>query len=159
VIDKYGAYVATVAHNIIGAQMTYEDVEEISSDVFTALWRNADKVHAGKLKAYLGSIARNKAKNLLRGRLDSLPLEDDILIADTNTPEDEAIIGDERRAVRLALDAMPRQDRDIFLRHYYGLQSVQTISEQTGLGVSAVKQRLARGREKLRTTLERKLDK
>jgi hypothetical protein len=55
--DKYGAYVATVAYHVISGRMAYEDVEEVTADVFTALWQNAEKAQAAKLKAYLGSIA------------------------------------------------------------------------------------------------------
>lgn len=153
--DKYGAYVTTVVYNVIGAQMAYEDVEEVTSDVFVALWQNADKAEAAKLKAYLGSIARNKAKNKRRQRLDALPLEEDILAVDLGSLEEKVIDSEERRAVRRALDAMPQPDRNIFLRHYYGLQTVQAIATETRMTASAVKQRLARGREKLRAALEK----
>jgi RNA polymerase sigma-70 factor (ECF subfamily) len=156
--DRYGAYVATVVYNIIGAQMAYEDIEEVTSDVFVALWQNADKAEDAKLKAYLGGIARNKAKNKLRQRLDALPLDDDVLAVDADSLDDKLIRGDEQRAVRRALDAMPRQDRDIFLRHYYGLHTVRAIADELEMTVSAVKQRLARGREKLRAALEKELN-
>ncbi|MDR1157409.1 MAG: sigma-70 family RNA polymerase sigma factor [Oscillospiraceae bacterium] len=156
--DKYGAYVATVVHGIIGARMAYEDVEEVISDVFVALWQHAEKVETAKLKAYLGSIARNRAKNKLRQCLDVLPLDDDLMAVGADSIEETVIGGEERRAVRLALAAMPQPDKGIFLRHYYGLQTVQAIADDMNMTASAVKQRLARGRKKLQAILEKEFD-
>lgn len=57
IIDYYTPYVSTIVYNIIGSCMSISDVEEVSSDVFFALWKNADKVENHKLKAYLSAIA------------------------------------------------------------------------------------------------------
>ncbi len=61
-IRRYGAYVNTIVYHILGTSMNAADVEEVASDVFLALWQNAQKVQPDKLKAYLGAIARNKAQ-------------------------------------------------------------------------------------------------
>ena len=65
-IERYAPYVNTVIYNIIGTVASPCDVEEVSSDVFLVLWQNADTVQEGKLKAYLGAVARNKAREKLR---------------------------------------------------------------------------------------------
>ena len=65
-ISKYTPYVSTIIYNIIGSSMSVSDTEEVASDVFFALWENADKVKSGSVRGYLGSIARNKAKNKFR---------------------------------------------------------------------------------------------
>jgi RNA polymerase sigma-70 factor (ECF subfamily) len=150
-IDKYGAYVSAVVRGIAGG--SEEDIEEVVSDVFLALWHNAERPDPMKLKAYLGGIARNKAKNKLRKRTGDLPLEDDCVILAVSGLEESVIARSERQAVKLAVLGMNEPDREIFLRHYYGMQTVQAIAREMRMGESAVKQRLARGREKLRTTL------
>ena len=86
-IDKYTPYVSTIIYNIIGGDMSTADIEEVASDVFFALWNNAGKVRSSSVKAYLGSIARNMAKNKYRERGNALPLDEDILIVDHMTPE------------------------------------------------------------------------
>ncbi|MDR1158481.1 MAG: hypothetical protein LBK75_09320 [Oscillospiraceae bacterium] len=73
-IDRYTAYINTIVYNIIGSIMTVSDVEEVTSDVFLAFWSNADKVKPDKIKAYLGGVARNKAKNKIRELGQDLPL-------------------------------------------------------------------------------------
>ena len=43
-IDHYVGYVTTIIYNIIGSFMTEADIEEVSSDVFLILWKNAKKI-------------------------------------------------------------------------------------------------------------------
>ena len=79
IIGHYAGYINTIVYNIIGHAMTAPDIEEVASDVFFALWRNAEKVEERKLKAYLGSIARSKAKDKLRELDIALHIEDDLV--------------------------------------------------------------------------------
>lgn len=158
IIDRYNGYVCTVIKSIIGGYMTDEDIEEVSSDVFLSLWNNADKPEAGKLKPWLGAVARNSAKNKLRELTGVLPLEDDYInyTADTAySPADIVIKNEEASLINRAVNEMKSIDREIFLRHYYGLQSVISIAESMGMSESAVKLRLMRGREKLKNALEK----
>lgn len=153
-IDRYAAYVGTIIFNIIGDAMSREDIEESTSDVFLALWKNADKPLGGKLKAWLGAVARNKAKNKLREIRDSLPLDEDNLTGVAASPETIMTEEEEREIMYRAVRSMKQQDREIFLRHYYNLQRITQISEEMDMSESAIKARLHRGREKLRKTLK-----
>ena len=65
-IDRYTAYVSTIVSNILGPAAASADLEAIASDVFFAFWTHAKEIRPGKAKAYLGSIARNKAKESTR---------------------------------------------------------------------------------------------
>lgn len=76
-IEKYTAYVGTIVWSIVRDKLSRADAEEIISDVFSALWYNADKVRPGKLKSYLSAIARSRALNALRNARQDVPLEDD----------------------------------------------------------------------------------
>jgi RNA polymerase sigma-70 factor (ECF subfamily) len=155
IIDRYAPYVSAVIYNIIGVRMTGADVEEVSSDVFLALWNNADKIMRDKLRQYLGGIARNMAKNKLRECKIELSLEEDELeIPSTRTPESELIDGEPHKLARKAVMSMEEPDREIFLRHYYYCQTVATIAYNMQMNVSTVKSRLARGRQKLKQTLQ-----
>ena len=155
-IDRYSAYVGTIVFNIIGHEMTREDIEEVTSDVFVTLWRNADKPDGTKLKAWLGTVSRNAAKKKLREITGHLPLEEEYFdIGGSDDIEHELVVKEEARIIRSAIQTMTPPDDKIFLLHYYWLQPVSQISENLGLSVSAVKMRLSRGREKLRATLEK----
>jgi len=155
-IDRYSAYVGTIVFNIIGSSMSREDVEEVTSDVFVTLWRNAEKPNGAKLKAWLGAVSRNAAKKKLREVVEYLPLEEEYF--DTGNSDDiehEIIVKEEANLIRRAMQTMTPPDDTIFLLHYYLLQPISQISEDLGLSVSAIKMRLSRGREKLRAMLEK----
>ena len=87
-IQKYGAYVSTIVTNIIQASMSPADVEEVTADVFFALWEQADQLKLSSVKSYLAGIARNKAKNKLRELGCTVPLNDDLILIDEISPED-----------------------------------------------------------------------
>jgi RNA polymerase sigma-70 factor (ECF subfamily) len=152
-IRKYTPYVTTVIRGVGSGNLTVEDVEEIASDVFFALWQNAGKPNPFKLKAYLGQIARNKAKNRLRSRKVELPLEDDWIADEAETLVNGLTREDEQNAVKSAVLSLSEPDREIFLRHYYQLQTVTMIAGEMQMGESAIKHRLERGRLKLKTIL------
>lgn len=68
-MNKYYRYVVYIVENIIGSALPYEDKEEVVSNVFVALWNysaDLDTDNYSTFKPYLGTIARNMAKNALR---------------------------------------------------------------------------------------------
>lgn len=156
-IDKYTPYVTTVIYNIIGQTMSQADVEEVAADVFFALWQNAEKVKFTSVKSYLGTMARNMAKNkcreLGRGRLP----EDNLLLLEGISPEKCLEEKELRREVWRCVMGMKMPEREIFLRCYYYHQSMEQISQEMGINLSTVKTKLRRGREKLRKVLADKL--
>ena len=155
-MDRYLPYVSAVVWNILREAMPPEDGEEVVSDVFLAAWRQPEALRPGSVKAWLGAVARNMAKNRLRQISQTLPLEEDALeVPGPDDPPGEYERKLERKLVRQAVDALPGPDREIFLRHYYYAQTVQEISCRMHLNESTVKTKLRRGRMKLKDTLTR----
>lgn len=151
-IDAYTPYVTAIIRNILGDRMDITDVEEVAADVFFAMWENADKVTAPK--GYLGTIARNRAKNKLRSLGYDLPLEEQVLVLQTDGPEARLEKKEQQRAVKRAVLAMPHPEREIFLRHYYYCQKVDVIAREMNLPLSTVKTKLRRGRIRLGEALK-----
>lgn len=150
-IQRYSGYVATVVHNVIGQSMAEADIEEVVSDVFVALWRNAPTIRSPK--GFLGTTARNLAKNKARTQNLTLPLDEQILHLEGLTMEDLWERRELNEAVKQAVLEMRQPDKDIFLRFYYYYQSLEEISAQMSIPLSTVKSRLRRGRSKLEATL------
>ena len=150
-IDAYTPYVTTIIHNIIGSSMDVSDVEEAAADVFVILWKNAKTVHS--VKGFLGTVARNTAKNKARQMSCDLSLEEQILVVDELTPETRIEKKELNAAVKRAVLKMPQPDREIFLRFYYYYESLETISKEMQLNLSTVKTKLRRGRIRLRGEL------
>lgn len=155
-MDRYIPYISAIVWNILQNVMSREDAEEVVSDVFLAAWQQADKIRAGAVKAWLGAVARNMAKNRLRSAGLTLPLEEDVLeIPDRQTPAGKVQWAEEVRLVRKAVDSLSRTDREIFLRHYYYAQTVAQIARDMTLNESTVKTKLRRGRQRLKEMLTR----
>ena len=91
VIQRYTAYAGTIVWSIAGGRLTEADAKEILSDVFYMLWKNQEKIQDGKLKAYLGRIARSRALDALRGAGEDTYLEEDLIVLPVPGPENEAV--------------------------------------------------------------------
>ena len=146
-IGRYTSYVSTVIWNVISRCMTRQDAEELTADVFLALWHNSDRPRPGKVKSYLGVIARNKALNKLRDRGIELAGEDDLLAVAVDGPEGTVEDRELARAVKDAVEALDQPDREIFVRYYYYCQQTTAIAREMDLSPEAVRQRLKRGRD------------
>ena len=151
-MDRYAPYVRSILVAMLGARDP--EGEELASDVFYTLWTCRDKVVPGKVKAWLGTVARNKARDCLRRRRPDLPLEEDVLTLTCPGPEETMEEREQAAFLRAAVLAMEETDRDIFLRHYYLCQTVETIARTLDMNPSTVKTRLRRGREKLKQALQ-----
>lgn len=155
-MDKYIPYVSAVCWNILRSSMQAEDAEEVVSDVFLAAWEQAESIRPGYVKQWLGAVARNKAKNRLRLLGQDLPLEEDVLeLPEDQTPQGQLDRREEGRLVRRAVDQLPGEDREIFVRHYWYAQTLPEISEYMHLNLSTVKTKLRRGRHRLKELLTR----
>lgn len=60
IIDDFYGYVYIIVKNGVSIFITDEDIEEIVSDVFVAIWKNSNKLsNTIALKPYLAGIAKN----------------------------------------------------------------------------------------------------
>ena len=154
-VERFTPYVSAVILRPLAGRACREDVEELCADVFVALWSHAHQLDPEQgLRPWLAAVARNKAKNRLRRREQTLPLEEDIL--DLPGPDDPAGAleqKEEQALVRRALLTLPQPDQEIFLRHYYYAQGVKEIAAALDMNESTVKTRLRRGRFKLKELL------
>lgn len=153
-IGRYSAYVHSIVWSIAAGRLSSEDTEEITAEAFFALWKNADSVREGKVKAFLGTIARNRAIDAARRAKPVFPLEDTVEIP-IDGPETEAVKRAEYAALKRAVDSLPSPDRELFIGRYYLAKTSRELAAETGLPLNTVKTKLRRGREKLRRELEK----
>lgn len=151
-IHQYAGYVAAVINKTLGSLGTPQDVEELSSDAFVALWQNAEKLRDNSdLKYWLAVVARNAALKRRQKMRFEEPLEDNFI---ADAPVEDPWEREERtKIVRRAVDGLEPVDKEVFLRHYFWHQTVVQIAGEMGKKPSAIKSRLARGREKLKKVL------
>ena len=151
-IEVYTPYLSTVLYNMLGNRLPKEDIEEILSDVFVTLWKNADTIdlEKGTLRAYLAAVARNFAlkKKLNKQRdytsLDEIEFPDEAPIPEENTAE--SVVWD-------AVMSLGEPDNEIFVRYYKFGEKIREIAKATGVNPSTVKTKLSRGKRKLKEIL------
>ena len=155
-IEKYTSYVTTIIREILYSKATVQDIEELVADTFIALWMTADRIdyeQYSSLKAYIGMIARNKAKDYLRKNknMDLELYENVILIADNI--ENQMLQKEQQQYIKKLLSKLKQEDQKIFLLHYYQYKKIEEIASIMQMNPQTVKTRLRRGRETLRALL------
>ena len=153
-VVRFTPYVGAVIAGVLAGRACREDVEELSADVFLALWAHREELDPEQgLRPWLGTVARNKARDWLRTRRDTLPLDDDAPDDPEQSPEAAAERRDQTARLWAAVDGLDEPDRTLVLRYYYYGDKLREVARDLGLGQSAAKQRLLRGRKKLKEQL------
>lgn len=152
-VHVYTHYVTAVAARALLPGPSQEDLEEVVSDTFLALWRFREKLDDGRpLRPWLAVTARNLATDRLRKRRETevIPLH---LPDGKPGPEELA----ERQALHLHLrqlvEGMEEPDRTLFLRYYFWEEPLNQVASRLGMNQSTAKTRLVRGRQRLKQAL------
>lgn len=137
-----------------------EAAEEVTLDVYTQVWRQADTYDEtrGSPGGWLMTLARTRAIDRYRagaaerGRIQSLDAVE-FFMSDGKTPEQDLAGQERRRYVQQALALLTAEQREaIALAYFYGL-SQSEIAEQLKLPLGTVKTRIRLGMIKLREAL------
>ena len=155
-IGSYTPYLSTVLYRFAGERLSKQDTEEILSDTFLALWRSAGRIdmEKGTLRAYLAAVAKNFARKRLDAMREELSLDaPEFGEAGLAAPEDEAGRLVTEEALWSAVMRLGEPEGELFVRYYRYGQPLREIAGATGLNLSTVKSKLARGKQKLRKIL------
>lgn len=156
---KYGAYCRTVAKRIL---QNDEDAEECVNDAYLDVWNRIPPHRPAVLSAFVGKVVRHIAIDRLRKRSAQKRGGGEVFLALDELaeciPSRESVEKEfERQALADALNgflaSLPEEERRVFLRRYWYLDSIEGICERYGFSQSKVKTMLYRTREKLRGCL------
>ena len=152
--ERHRQPVFRFAYRLLGS---VELAEDITHDCFVSLIRKPDNFRSerGSLRTYLFAAARNLALKHFRGSgreasLDSLEDETDYA---TLQPLGHLLSEELSTQVREAVLALPPLQREALVLFEYEGLSLNEIAEVTESEVGAVKGRLFRARERLKTAL------
>jgi RNA polymerase sigma-70 factor (ECF subfamily) len=133
------------------------EAEEVLQEVFVLVWKRSATYNPalGSPGGWLVGIARNRAIDRLRtNRVRRRALETargDV--EPSENPEMDASIAEQQRAVMLALDAIPREQRDLIEEAYYLGFTHSELAERHQLPLGTVKTRIRMGLLALREQL------
>jgi len=157
VADLYDRHRRLLYSLILRILRDRSEAEEILQEVFVLVWNRVDtyNVALGSPAAWLVRIARNCAIDRLRANLarghavESMRLEVHL----TENLETSASLTEWQRAIMQALDAIPREQRDLIEDAYYLGFTQSEIAERHKLPLGTVKTRILSGLLSLREQL------
>ena len=157
---KYGPLCRSIALRVLESA---EDGEECVSDTWLRAWNAMPPRRPARLGAFLGKITRNLALDRWRrdhaekryGGETAMALEELGEIVSGKSLEDEVQSRELDRALDGFLRGLAKRDRELFLRRYWGTETLESLAKQTGLSLGAVHRRLGKLRESLRDHLQK----
>mgnify|MGYP000874469870 FL=1 len=135
----------------------------LAEELFQDVWQRVIAARAGwqpeaAFSTWLFRIAHNRLNDHWRAARHRPPAPADAearveAVVDGQTPETELDAFEQRRRVQHALDALPREQRDVMLLRLEQELSLEEIAQITGVGRETVKSRLRYAMDKLRAGL------
>ena len=155
-IDQWKGAVASVCLSIL---RNVQASEEAAQETFIAAWKGIGELREpGSFGPWVRSLARHKALDLRRStqRREAYVVADQDEVQRAGRDVDPLIAAERQRVLDEALDALPDDARDVMVLYYREEQSVRQVALLLGLSEAAVKKRMSRARQAVRSeVLER----
>ncbi len=145
-VNKYRTQLYAIAFTILKNET---DTEDAVCNAILKAYEHLDELkEPEKFKAWLITITRNEALQIIRKRL-SLPGNEKV----------EALLGasyDNHDELWDVVQNLKEEYRIVIVLYYYGELSIKEIEEVLNIPIGTVKSRMNRGREMLKELLEKK---
>jgi RNA polymerase sigma factor (sigma-70 family) len=131
-------------------------------DVFVSFLKLKRFQLTGSLKGFLATCVANAARNVIRANLrhgESSLDNAQPVISSVNSPEYEAIFGEEKRLLTHAIWELPYEQREVVLLHVHSGMKFAAIAESQNVPINTVLGRYRYGLEKLRSALNGEVQK
>ena len=159
--EKYGPYCHTIARRILDRE---EDAEECVNDTWLRAWNAMPPQRPGILSAFFGKLTRNlsldrwrRNKAAKRGgsqvEIALHELED--CLPDRRSPDENLEAGETAALISAFLRRQSETDRALFVRRYFHLEPLDSLTRRFGMSMGQVKSKLHRMRGRLKLELER----
>ncbi|MBK7053086.1 MAG: sigma-70 family RNA polymerase sigma factor [Rhodoferax sp.] len=140
--------------------MTQAQAEDLAQETFLRAWSHLNKFDPARAQfsTWLHTIARNLAFTLLASRQEHAGLPDDALAdiaCEHPSPMQQLQAKQERELLQHALRSLPLTDRSALALAYVQGISLTDVARIEGVSLAAIKTRLHRARQALRSTLEK----
>ena len=150
-IDEYKGLVYTIALRML---KNAEDAEELAQDTFVKAFKSLkDFKFESKFSTWLYRITYNAAISKLRKKQIEVYDVDDVTLPENEVVSTYSAIGElkkaeQRRYINEAIHNLKEDDALIITLYYLQENSIEEISEITGLNLSNVKVKLHRARKR-----------
>lgn len=155
-ISRYYSYVYTIVMHFKSVNISQEDIEEVISDVFMAVWNNKEKIKDDVIIThYLAGITKNIVCKKYRDINITYPIGDyEESFVDIANVDKIVELKEQNNIIKKTLKNMKRQEYKIFIMFYYEGKKINDISEILKISISKVKVTLHRIRKKIKKSLK-----
>ena len=157
--DTYGRKLFALADKIV---TDHQDAEESVSDTYLKAWETIPPKRPVHFFAYLAKICRHFAlgrldwKNAAKRNAEVVSLTSEMELCIPDVCREIQLEGQELgRILDEFLRTLSKENRMVFLRRYWYVDTIAEIAMRYGISESAVNMRLSRARAKLCTYLEK----
>ena len=157
--DTYGRRLFMLADNIVKND---QDAEESVSDTYLRVWETIPPHRPNHFFAYLAKICRHFAldkldwKSAAKRKAEVVSLTDEMALCIPDAQRDRELEGRELgRILDAFLRTLTPENRMVFMRRYWYVDTIAEIAARYGISESAVQMRLNRTRAKLSAYLEK----
>ncbi len=134
--------------------MEHARAEDMAQDVFVKVWSNRDRIRVDKsIKAYLFTVAGNEINMYLRKKK----------VRDAHATEEKASAisyalpitnFDTRAAIDAAIQALPENQRHVFVLHRYDQLTYKEIAQIQQISIKTVESRMSKALKRLKQALQ-----
>lgn len=131
--------------------------DDVAQETLARAWRDRDHINPNRpVASYLLTVARSIVRDIARGqRMEAEARFHRLEPTEGERPEEHALINEEHRLVRRAVDALDQDNRDVLiLTEWVGLDGVE-LAQCLGITHPAARKRLSRALERFRANFER----
>lgn len=156
-MEIYTPYIYKIIINR-NIKLNDEDIEEIVSDVFLALWNNRERLDLNKkMSSYLAGITKNLLSKKIRD-LKSINYLEDLKedLIEIDSIENQITKLEKNNLIMNEIEKLKKQDKDIFILYYYNSKSMKDISFILNIQEKKIKSRLFRIRKIIKRSLEKR---
>ncbi len=166
IVETVKQYGNRLSRFIRGQVKTDEDAEDILQDVWYQLSKVVDLEGIESMSGWLFQVARNRITDTYRRKkedvLSDLMSDDEdgelrfreILLADSDTPEDQFFKDVFWEELMNALDELPDNQRTVFVQNELEDKTLQEIADQTGENLKTIISRKRYAVQHLRRRLQ-----
>jgi len=144
----YGDSMLRTIHSVLSQPHEVSERQDGANEVFYEVWQKiaAYQPERSRLITWVLLISRSRAvdhkRKLNKRSLEEKPVDEQELAIEDSPLTKETFLG--------FIEDLEALDQRIFLLYYFYQESPETIAEQTDLNVSAIYNRLCRGRKRLK---------
>ena len=153
-VRRYQGLVCAVSYSAVG---DFSSSEDVAQETFFTAWKKlGDLREPSKFPAWICSIARNAARNVRRKgwgapEAKARSIEDALTAHDASEgPLEKAINREEEQLVWRTLSTLPPKYREPLVLYYREHASAKSVAEVMGISEAAARQRISRGRGRLK---------